>query len=173
MVGLVVLVFFGRSNVSFAQSKEPTWKEYSYPEDGFAIMLPHAPRKHPDKNIPDTTAYSVNINPDYAFTLRVRRNARDCNAVLDQLRGGVLSGKARGSNPSSLKNVTLNGHSGLEYEWNVSDEKVARERYYCGEGRIYILAVNRQRNEPLLPAAAKIINSFRMLNSTRVRPDNK
>lgn len=163
LVALAVLTF-ANGTVSVAQNKVATWKEYLYPEDGFAILLPDTPRKHPDANLPDTTAYSVNINPDYALTLRVRRESRECSAVLGQLREGVLTGKARGSIPSSLKDLSLNGQSGLEYEWNVSDERVVRERYYCGEARIYIFAVNRERNQPLLPAAAKIINSFRLLN---------
>ena len=150
-----------------AQAKGATWREYSFPEDGFAILLPEAPRKHPDTNIPDTTAYSVTIDPDHAFTLRVRRESRTCDSVLAQLRDGVLSGKARGSDPSSLKDVPLNRYPGLEYEWSLSEERTVRERYYCGEGRIYILAVGREKKQAMLPAASKIINSFRLLPAGR------
>ncbi|MCU1309872.1 MAG: hypothetical protein JWO20_997 [Candidatus Angelobacter sp.] len=163
LVMLGVLVWFANTGVSPAQSNHTSWKEYSFPEDGFAISLPDAPRKHPDKNTPDATAYSVNINPDYAFTLRVKRDPRECSAVLGQLRGGVLTRKAQETDPASLKDVALDGHPGLEYEWKVSDEKVGRLRYYCGEGRVYILAVNREKNQPLLPEATRIMNSFRLM----------
>src|ERR1051326_1237532 len=85
---LGVLVFTG---ISLGQSKRTAWKEYSFPDDGFAISLPDAPRKHPDESIPDATAYSVNINADYAVTVRAKKDPRgECRAALTQLREGVL-----------------------------------------------------------------------------------
>lgn len=151
MMMLIILL----GSFSTAQSKE-TWKEYSYPEDGFAITLPTPPNTHPDRNIPNATAYSVSLTPDFAFTLRVVRESRDCSLVL---------GKLRTANPS-VKDVTIDGHPGVEYESDVSTERVVRLRYYCLNGRTYILAVNRERNSLLLPAAAKIINSFRLVTTT-------
>jgi len=170
-VMLTLVLYVCCAGVSLAQNKRVQWKEYAYPQDGFAITLPDAPRIQPDANMPETMAYSVNINPDYAFTVRVRRDPRSCNVLLGQFRERVLTGKARGSNPSSLRDISLGGYSGLECEWNVSDEKVALERYYCGEGRIFILAVNRERSQALMPAAAKIMNSFRPL--TTLKLDNE
>jgi hypothetical protein len=150
-----------------AQGARSTWKEYSFPDDGFAITLPEAPRKHPDRNIPETNAYSVNINPDYAFTLRVKRDPRECSAVLAQLRESVVTRKAQETDPASLKDVMLDGHPGLEYEWRVSDERLGRIRYYCSEGRVYMLAVNREKGQPLLPEALRIMSSFKLLPSAR------
>lgn len=161
---LGVLVPSAIIGVASAQNARPTWKQYSFPEDGFAISLPDAPRKHPDRAIPDATAYSVNINPDYAFTVRAKKDpSGECRAALVQIREGVLSGRAQGSDPSSLKEVQLDGHAGIEFEWKVSEDKVVRERYYCGEGRMYVLAVNREINQPLLPEAVKILQSFTLL----------
>src|SRR3954453_22901192 len=114
---LGVFVSSVNTGVTLSQSNKPIWKEYSFPEDGFAISLPDAPRKHPDKNMPDATTYSVNINPDYAFTLRVIRDPRECSAILGQLRDSVLTRKDQETDPASLKDLDLDGHPGLEYEW--------------------------------------------------------
>src|SRR5215467_12116440 len=97
MAGAILL--FTNAGVSPAQNThvgwKVVWKGYSFPEDGFAITLPDAPRKHPDKNIANATTYSVNINPDYAVTVRVIPDPRDCSTVLAQLRDGVVNQKAQ------------------------------------------------------------------------------
>ena len=151
--------------IASAQTLHLAWKEYSFPEDGFTISLPQAPRKHPDKNLPNATAYSVNINPDHAFTLRVKNETHPCKVVLDGIRKGVLSGGILYSDPNSLKDISLQGHPGLSYEWTILDDRLGYFRYYCVDGKLYILAAKHERNHPFLPEYLKIMDSFRITSA--------
>lgn len=167
LVMLGAILLFTNAGASLAQSThvgwKVVWKGYSFPEDGFAITLPDTPRNHPDKNIANATVYSVNINPDYALTVRVIRDPRDCSTILAQLRESVVNRKAQETDPASLKEMALDGHPGLEYEWKVSEQRVGLIRYYCSGGRVYALAVNREKTQPLMPEARRILDSFRLL----------
>lgn len=159
---LLIALALSCAIVALAQSGD--WKEYSFPEDGFSISSPETPSKQPDKHVPNATAYSVKINPRNTFTLRVRRESHPCDVVLEGIRHGVLSGGILYSDPKSLKDISLQGHPGLSYEWTILDDKLGYFRYYCAEGKVYSLSAKHEKNHPFLPEYVKIMNSFRFIS---------
>jgi hypothetical protein len=148
----------------FAQRQEsqwPQWKEYVYAEDGFAITLPDDPQPHPDSSLPDMTVYTVVVPPHGNLSLRVSHQDRDCAATLAQLKDGVLKGQP-GIDPDSLKDVSIAGHPGLEYQYTRS-VFTAWDRFYCVNGRFYTFSTGWPRTEARPPAAMRIVSSFRLL----------
>lgn len=152
------------SSVLLAQNRTTGWKEYSYPNEGFAVSLPDTPRIHPDRTLANATAYSVSLTPDFAFTIRAVRG-RNCVAALQQLKAKALNSSDVLSR-ETMKDVSLQGHQGIDYEETVSDERVGHWRYICGDAStVYMLGVDREKSQPLMPAAVKIIDSFRLLRA--------
>jgi hypothetical protein len=160
---IVVALWFSAISVLASSQARKAWKEYVYAQDGFALRAPHDPDAHVDAALPDSTAYTVRLSPDDVITIRVPHEKRDCNAVLGKLRDGVRNGKMQKSRASSLKEVSISGHPGLEYEWNVSPSTVTRERYYCVNGQFYILSGSRSGDRPLSVEATRILESFRLV----------
>src|SRR5215831_2640266 len=151
---------------SFAQqqtSQWPQWKEYVFAEDGFALTLPEDPRPHPDASIPDMTVYTVVVPPHGNLSLRVSHQYRDCAATLAQLRDDALKGKA-GTDPASVKDVSVAGHLGLEYQFTGSTW-TGWDRYYCVSGRFYTFSTQWPRSDARPPAAMRIVSSFRLIKA--------
>jgi hypothetical protein len=61
------------------------WKEYVYPENGFAITLPDDPHLHKSSQMPNGTAYSVPLSDGAGFSLHtMEANDRCADAVHSQ-----------------------------------------------------------------------------------------
>jgi hypothetical protein len=154
----------------FAQQQKPQWhpwpqwREYVYAEDGFAITLPEDPHPHPDASLPNVTVYTVVVPPQGNLSLRVLHQERDCAATLAQLRDGGLKGKA-GIDPSSVKEVSVAGHPGLEYQYSLGSIWTNWDRFYCVNGRYYTFSTGWPRTQPRPSAAMRIVVSFRLLKT--------
>ena len=146
------------ASLSFAQNGEATWKQYSYPDDGFTISFPDAPRIHPDTVGDQTTGYSVIVYPDHALTVLVKREVPNCKWLIEQLRESSRIGFGH-FHGVIVKELAF----GVEYEFPAGASQVNHRRYFCGNGRMYALAVARERDEPLSPSAVKILDSFRIV----------
>jgi len=155
--------------LAFSQSEKTQWKEYVFASDGFALTLPYAPKPHPDANLADATVYTIDLPnaDDGTVTLRVLHQPRDCLATLGQLKEGALTGRAPGADASSVKDVFIDGHPGMEYQWKVSPARVVLERHYCIDGRFYTFSTAWPSAYPLPAAATRIMKSFRL-----VKPDS-
>src|ERR1700761_5741967 len=64
---------------SLAQQKSSTqqWREYVYPQDGFAITLPYAPKPYYDQGDRHINVYSVQMGKT-VVTLRAISRLMDC-----------------------------------------------------------------------------------------------
>ena len=162
-LALVVYVFLCASFAS-AQHQHSPWREYVFAEDGFAITLPEAPHPHADAALPGMTAYTVSLSPNAKLSLRVSHQDRDCSATLDQLRDGGLKGKS-GIDPASVKEFSLSGHPGLEYQYKLDSHRTASDRFYCVKGRFYTFSASWPSTQPRPSAATRIVSSFRLLSS--------
>ncbi len=160
VAAILVLVPF----LLFGQESASSWKEYVYPNDGFAITLPSAPNPHRDLTMPNMTAYTVHLAGNISVTLRVASEMRDCASTLALLKEGALHGKQPGQpiDPSSVRDFSANGYPGVEYEFNVNPKLKTYDRYYCVKGRFYIFTADWPSNAPKPPAVARIIESFRL-----------
>lgn len=146
--------------------KRPPWKEYVYADDGFAVTLPSAPLPHKDLTMPHMNTYTVHLSDDVGITLRVSQERRDCVSTLATLKDGALHGKQleQPIDSSSVKDFSLNGHSGVEYEFAASPSQKIYDRFYCVQDRFYIFTAHWPTKGPRPADLTRIIESFRLLN---------
>jgi hypothetical protein len=143
---------------------QTVWKEYVFADDGFAITLPDTPKPHADATLPDFTVYSVSLPGNTMLSLRVSHQDRDCAATLAQLKDGALKGKS-GIDPSSVKNPSIDGNQGLEYEYTVSRDGGSCERFYCVIGRFYAFSIRWLGTQVPPDSVDRVLSSFRLLNT--------
>ena len=158
------LVLLGLATLAFGQRQSRSWKEYVYADDGFAVTLPSAPVPHKDPANPTMNVYTVALGADSWLSLRVDHQNRDCATTLAELRNGALKGKS-GIDPSSIKDVSVGGHAGLEYEYSPAADRISSDRFYCVNGHFYAFSVGRPISKTRPVAVDRIISSFRIVNS--------
>jgi hypothetical protein len=161
---LVFIIILMLAVLALGQDQKGAWKEYVYENDGFAITLPLPPYPpHADPALPDMTVYTVALSSG-RLSLRVSHRNRGCSTILTQLKDGALAGKS-GINPSSVKEVSINGNPGLEYEYKLNPDQFSSDRYYCVDEMFYAFSSSWPSNSPRPAAVTRILNSFRLLKS--------
>ena len=163
-LGIVLLALSYRT--AFAQQKEPTWNEYTYPADSFAVTLPIEAKPHDSPALPGATAYAVPLETDASsgIVIRVTKKTSDCTTVLSRLKERILAGNDPKDDASSLKDVSIDRHHGLEFKWK-RNSTMNLDRWYCVDGRLYILSVHWPSTQAFPTGATRILDSFRLLPS--------
>ena len=64
-----------------AQKQQQQWREFVYPQDGFAITLPYAPKPYYDQGDRHINVYSVQMGKT-VVTLRAISRLMDCETAL-------------------------------------------------------------------------------------------
>lgn len=142
-------------------AKPPSsWKQYSYPEAGFEITVPHPPRVSPDAQLPGATAYL--LLPPASMALHVKKG-HDCSEALTTYREIVSSGRESQEIPGSFADIAEQGHPGFDYERAVSSNNVAFERWFCANDRLYVFAIQEPASHSMPASAKRILNSFRLI----------
>ena len=145
------------------QQPRPQWIAYVYPDDGFAITLPAQTTPHNDGGDRHIHVYTVRLEGGTIFNLRAVHRLMDCETTLADLWDKAQNQKdprepvVRGS----LKEVSLAGLRGLEYETGQSDER-SLHRFHCGNRIFYIFSVGYKGKRPA--DVTRIINSFQVVN---------
>jgi hypothetical protein len=158
----LAFTFFG---VALGQQENSSWQEYTYAADGFAIKAPAAPKPQPSPALPGATAYPMQLKDDKAFVVVRVKPTPDCSTFLARYRETLVSGKDSDVDLSSLRDVTLSDHSGLEYKRKVHVNTVM-ERWYCTDSHLYALSVVRSSSASMPATATRIVESFRLLTKT-------
>jgi hypothetical protein len=146
-----------------AQQQSSSWKEYDFPDDGFAITVPETPKQHGDPTNPEFWVYSIPLQGTAVLSVRVSHQKRDCAATLAQLKDGAARGDS-GIDPSSVKTPSIDGNPGLEYEWR-SPARTSSDRFYCVNGKFYAFSASWPRGQTRPPTIVRVVNSFRLLNT--------
>jgi hypothetical protein len=139
------------------------WRAYVYPDDGFAITLPAQTIPRNDGGDRHIHLYTVRLESGTIFNLRAVHKLMDCETTLADLWDKADSNKdprepvIRGS----LKQVSLSGLRGLEYETGQSDER-SLHRFHCGDKIFYIISAGYKGKRPA--DVNRIINSFQVVN---------
>jgi hypothetical protein len=112
-VSCVLFLLLARG-FGLGQQKTPAqWKEYTYPNDGFAITLPIPPNINESYALPGATAYFASLKSDDSdFVLRVMHKKGNCTAALAKMKEIVLSGKDLNTDVSSLKEPSIDRNPG-------------------------------------------------------------
>jgi len=169
-----------------AKKSQPGWKEYAYPEDGFAITLPEEPSSHEDQQFPPASfkayavtrsqAYTVHLPQDLGVTLHVFAFPNGCSDffgeyrdVIRRAKAGTLDAAKAGvsskADPSSFRETTFNGHPAPEDE----RERASHTRYYelthCANRQLFMFTASWPTGSPKPQGLTRIISSFRHLTN--------
>jgi hypothetical protein len=143
------------------QSKQQL-KPYIFPDDGFSISLPRPVTPVNDGGDRHIHVYTVRL-ANGVFSLRAVHRLMDCETTLADLWDKADQNKdpnqpvIRGS----LKQVSLDGLRGLEYETATSGERTLH-RFHCGNKLFYMFSAGYKGKRPA--ELDQIINSFRQVN---------
>jgi hypothetical protein len=148
--------------LALAQRQAASWKEYVFADDGFAITFPETPRPHLDQKHPEMTVYTVFTLASAKLSLGVLHDNRDCAATLAELKDGALKGKSA-IDPSSLKDLSIDGHPSVEYQYKASAGRVSSDRFYCVNGHFYSFSFEWPISTSRPASISRIINSFRIV----------
>lgn len=157
---LVAIAFFTAS----AQQQQRQWRAYLYPDDGFGITLPAPAAPHDDAGDRHIHVYTVPLGNGSIFSLRVVHRLMDCDTTLADLWDKAQSN----SDPrepvveGSLKQVSLGGLQGLEYETANQAGERALHRFHCGNKLFYVFSAGYKEKRP--GDLERIINSFQVVN---------
>jgi hypothetical protein len=147
------------------QSKQLDWKEFVYPNAGFAITLPSDPHPHDDPTASGVTAYTVHLSPQVVVTFRTMKDKIDCLQTLNQTRDLARRGAEPNLKKGSFKEVTVQSYPGLEWQTEVPVVGFAEyDRNVCVNGRFYMFAARWPMGQQMPHTVLRILNSLRFLN---------
>jgi len=141
----------------------PRWRTYVFPDDGFSISLPAPVTPHDDNGDRHIHVYSIPLAGGGAFSLRAVHRLTDCETTLADL-WDKADGNKDPNEPvvkGSLKQVTLDGLTGLEYETGKAGERTLH-RFHCGNKIFYIFSAGYKDKRPA--DLDRIIQSFHQVN---------
>jgi hypothetical protein len=148
---------------TLAQKPKQQWRSYVFPDDGFGISLPTQVTPYNDGGDRHIHVYTARAADGTVFSLRAVRRLMDCETTLADLWDKADANKdprepvVRGS----LKEVSLDGLRGLEYETGKTAERTLH-RFHCGNKIFYIISAGYKGKRP--PEVDRIISSFHQVN---------
>jgi hypothetical protein len=171
-LGIIAVVLLQVSMVRVAQDDKPSleWKEYVYSENEFAITLPDDPHPHKSSQMPNGTAYSVQLSNGSGFSLlTMEANDRCVDAVRNQSnvyaknKADSAATQSSGFKAISFRDVTGSGYTGVEFVQQVPTGKIDYERWVCGPHRLYVLASAWNPGESEPKELRHVVDSFRVI----------
>src|SRR5579871_4703849 len=145
------------------KQQQQQWREFVYPQDGFAITLPYSPKPYYDGGDKHINVYSVQMGKT-VVTLRVISRLMDCETALADQWDTANGKETRNLVKSSLKQISPNGMKGLEYETELGSGERSLHRFQCAdEHRFYIFSAGYTGK--MRPADVdRIIKSFHLVS---------
>jgi hypothetical protein len=155
--------FFAQKSPAQKQQQQQ-WREFVYPQDGFAITLPYAPKPYYDQGDRHINVYSVQLGKT-VVTLRAISRLMDCETALaDQWEEADKKNAKEPLVKGSLKQISPSGMKGLEYETDLGSGERSLHRFQCAdEHRFYIFRAGytgKQRPSDV----DRIIKSFHLVS---------
>jgi hypothetical protein len=140
------------------------WKEYAYPDAGFAVTEPVGPRIYPDPKAPDVRVYHWDLAPNILFVIH-SGNRPNCLQVVENFKAALQRGDSKDIVPGSMKDISLSGNPGVEYEWREGTARRTLSRLYCAKEKAYDLTVAYPASQAKPIMADRVFSSFRLLNA--------
>lgn len=148
-------------------NKAGQWRELVYSQDGFAITAPSPPTDiHLDPNGPEVVVYAWHRPDDITITVRAAHRKQDCTHVLARAKEGLPDNSDQPVTPGSIKDITLQGNPGLEYEYQYRKGRKAFERLYCTPEMAFALTASSASSLPRPAIAIRMFSSFRLLEKS-------
>ena len=154
-----VVLALGCNLALAAQNPTWSWKEYTYPNDGFAITLPAQPDIHKDLSKP-TRIYTLHATSDIIVKVSVAGAVEECPTTLASLKGQSVQLMGQ----SAVKEFSETGYPGFEYESNGNQGDRIYGRLFCAGARLYSVESSWPVDDPKPAVVSRIIESFRILS---------
>jgi hypothetical protein len=165
----IAIAFF--ATALLAQDTQSTWKQYSYPSDGFAFSAPSQPTfsqrtKPSDSGDLQIHTYSVVLGDSGMVMISSTlipglENASPKERLQSAKTGALAAGKAK---LTSEHEITLGGYPGLQYEAQ-TDQLHVRARMYIVKNKLFQLMEIAGLTMPFPPDAERISSSFKFVSA--------
>ena len=166
------LIFATAGNGQVIEVKgQVSWKEYIYPNDGFAITLPSEPTPHKDAQFPDL---QISVYTSGGVTLRVEVAPNGCESAITtqaEIIEDIKAGRKKPDpefrlNATSVKRGKGEGHLFLEFEQTVPNSMNDYERWYCVEKKLFVFSSVWPVGQTKPANVERIVRSFRLLKKS-------
>jgi hypothetical protein len=150
-------------------ASKPEWKQYSYPDDGFAMSAPVPPtfgkEQHPTAsgNI-ELRQYSVDLTGSLEVLMSVSDIANPAHATPKAILQGAVDGSlpAAKATKISQKDIELQQVPGIEFEARNGDYRLLG-RYYWKNDRLFSFLAVAPWGAPMPADAIRVMNSLKFL----------
>ena len=146
------------------KTTQAQWKEYAYPDGGFAVTAPASPRIYPDPEASDVRVYHWDLTPTIIFVIH-SGNRPHCLQVVENFKAALQKGDTKNIVPGSMKDISLSGNPGVEYEWREGTSRKTLSRLYCAKEKAYHLTIAYPASQPRPEMTDRLFSSFRLLNA--------
>ena len=144
------------------------WKEYKYPDDGFAISAPSKPAPQPtSEEDPRYRGYTINYG-NRAMVVFTSPYSMWGNLSpeekLQRLEESQVQGAA--SKLISEKKISLGGNPGIDLEVESADSRFhIRSRWYVVNGKVLAVYAPAPTDAPFASDNDRILDSLRLLDN--------
>lgn len=146
-----------------AQKSAQQWREFIFPQDGFAITLPYSPKTSYDGGDKHIAVYSVQMGKT-VVTLRAISRLMDCETALadqwDTANGKETSNLVK----NTLKQISPLGMKGLEYETELGSGERSLHRFQCADEHKFYMFSAGYTGKVRPPEVDRIIKSFHLVS---------
>jgi hypothetical protein len=151
------------------QASKPEWKEYSYPDDGFAMAAPVQPalakEQQPTQygNI-EMRQYSVDLTGSLEVLMSVSDIANTAHATPQAILQGAVNGSLPPTKATKIsqKDIELQQVPGIEFEARNGDYRLLG-RYYWKNDRLFSFLAVAPWGAPMPADAVRVMNSLKFL----------
>jgi hypothetical protein len=147
----------------------PDWREYEFPDSGFAISAPGAPtinsRSVPTPRGPLTLEeYQFNLSDGTHVEVAVALTGTvDTTEAKERLQNGKWELIKRNNGTLvAERDIVVSGVPGLEFDAETADLSL-RDRGVAAHRRMYQVLAIWKRGEPISPDDVRMLESFRIL----------
>ena len=136
------------------------WKEYAYPNLGFAISFPQIPK---EQHLRDVMSYSIYLRDDVFVHLYADNGITYCNGWEEWAKDGTFKPKSHFPGPvvSESKVATIDGHVAIIGEFpRPSIHAVDYSRQQCLSNRMYSFWARWPDGAGMPQDVRRIIDSF-------------
>jgi hypothetical protein len=157
-------------------TQQEKWKEYTFPDDGFAITLPERVDPHEDSTLSPATFKAFTVSTTYIYTVRLASGLvlglhvvtfpGGCSDFLNKLQAAMADPGKMGIHvdPSESDKVTeVGGYPAVEGERDTEPKFRSYDRFQCVDKKLYVFSTSWPRGSKMPPEIRRAIDSFRIL----------
>jgi hypothetical protein len=176
LAAMTVPLLLTAQSVRSNGTKQEKWKEYTFPDDSFAITLPERVDPHEDSTLSPATFKAFTVSTTYIYTvplasglvlsLHVVTFPGGCSDFISQLQAAMADPAKMGIHvdPSESDKVTeMGGYPAVEGERDTEPKFRSYDRFQCVDKKLYVFSTRWPRGSKMPPEISRAIDSFRIL----------